>query len=249
MQRASVSLKSGAALEKYIGFQQEINSAAKNVKELELRMAIVAPMKTGKSTIINAIVGQDLLPSRNAAMTTLPTEIIFNAELSEPTLTLSDELLRIFQETYTALKRKLQAMTPEQVQEKTAPYPHLVELLQEIRDAIGYPTQHKISGHEAMRRSRTRLNDIIRLSSLIEPLKNPLERLTELPRIETPFRRSHLSIHRLFLIALNVAGWVLILGLALLLNPQRFSVEETYCLGQTYPLACGSYLTPRSRLS
>ena len=46
--------------EKYGEFQQEINNAVQNVKKLELRMAVVAPMKAGKSTIVNAIVGQDL---------------------------------------------------------------------------------------------------------------------------------------------------------------------------------------------
>ena len=38
-------------------------------------MTIIAPMKAGKSTIINSIIGQELLPSHSAAMTTLPTAI------------------------------------------------------------------------------------------------------------------------------------------------------------------------------
>lgn len=59
-------------------------------------MAIVAPMKAGKSTIINAIVGQEILPSRSTAMTTLPTKVVFNSKLTEPTLTLSDEILSVF---------------------------------------------------------------------------------------------------------------------------------------------------------
>ncbi len=82
MNRASITLDSENNEHKYRKFQQEIITAVTNVKELKLRMAIVAPMKAGKSTIINAIVGQEILPSRNAAMTTLPTEIIFSAEIS-----------------------------------------------------------------------------------------------------------------------------------------------------------------------
>src|SRR5919202_3997845 len=93
MNRASTDLSSDSSGEKYAKFQQEVTKAARNVEDLELRMAIVAPMKAGKSTIINAIIGQEILPSRNAAMTTLPTEIVLNAELTEPTLILTPEIL------------------------------------------------------------------------------------------------------------------------------------------------------------
>ncbi|CAF3878907.1 unnamed protein product [Rotaria sp. Silwood1] len=48
------------------------------VVNFELRMPIIAPMKAGKSTILNAVVGQNLLPTRNAAMTSIPTEIVLN---------------------------------------------------------------------------------------------------------------------------------------------------------------------------
>lgn len=77
MNRASTELTSDGSSQKYADFEQQVNQEIEKVKNLELRMAIVAPMKAGKSTITNAIIGQDILPSRNAAMTTLPTEIIF----------------------------------------------------------------------------------------------------------------------------------------------------------------------------
>ncbi|MGL5075395.1 MAG: hypothetical protein ACRDBG_06070, partial [Waterburya sp.] len=38
---------------KYDQFQAQIAAAGRNVADLQLRMAIVAPMKAGKSTIIN----------------------------------------------------------------------------------------------------------------------------------------------------------------------------------------------------
>lgn len=34
--------------------------------------AFVAPMKAGKSTLLNAMLGYDLLPARGPAMTVLP---------------------------------------------------------------------------------------------------------------------------------------------------------------------------------
>jgi predicted GTPase len=87
MDNAASALSTDSSSDKYKDFQQEVLSVSHNVEKLELMMAIVAPMKAGKSTIINAIAGQEILPSRNAAMTTLPTQIIFNSDLTQPTLT------------------------------------------------------------------------------------------------------------------------------------------------------------------
>jgi ribosome biogenesis GTPase A len=132
MGRASTALGSDSAGKKYGELQQEINNATSNVKDLALRMAIVAPMKAGKSTIINAIVGQDILPSRNAAMTTLPTEIVFDTELSEPILILSPQILAVFQETLLTLKRKIDTLE-DRGHSKIAQYPHLAQLLEKIQ--------------------------------------------------------------------------------------------------------------------
>ena len=129
MHRASTDIGSDSTDNKYEKFQQEVAQEVDKVKNLELRMAIVAPMKAGKSTIINAIIGQDILPSRNAAMTTLPTEIVFNTELTEPTLTLSAEILLVFQDTHLALQDKIQQLGNQGLEEKIAQYPHLPAFL------------------------------------------------------------------------------------------------------------------------
>ena len=68
---------------RYSEHAKSIENEITKVKNLELRMTIVATMKAGKSTIFNAIVGQDILPSRIQAMTTLPTEIVFSKEVTE----------------------------------------------------------------------------------------------------------------------------------------------------------------------
>jgi GTPase Era involved in 16S rRNA processing len=190
MGRAKDSLCSDGSGDKYGQFQEEIAQARLNVKELELRMAIVAPMKAGKSTIINAIVGQELLPSRNAAMTTLPTKIVFKAELSQPTLNLSPEILSVFQETLLALRTKIQELGEEQMQQKVAQYPHLMELIQEIKDSVGFPNHAKTFGREEIIKVLTGLNDIVRLCSVLIPFNDPLAKLTEVPTIETSFLRS-----------------------------------------------------------
>ncbi len=76
------------------------------------------------------------------------------------------------------------------MQTKTAQYPHLTQLLQEIQEPVGFPTRPKTTGREEIIKALTGLNDIIRLCSLLKPAKDPLDQLEDVPCIHTPFRRS-----------------------------------------------------------
>ena len=58
MDNAANALSADNSSDKYKDFQAEVLGVSRNVAKLELMMAIVAPMKAGKSTIINAIAGQ-----------------------------------------------------------------------------------------------------------------------------------------------------------------------------------------------
>lgn len=174
---------------KYVQFQHQVQSEANKVKNLELRMAIVAPMKAGKSTIVNAIAGQEILPSRNSAMTTLPTEIIFDAEATEPVLYLSPEILSVFQETLLALRSKIEKMGFEQAEEKLAQYPHLVKMPKQIYKSVGQTIPAKSEGREKIIHTLTSLNDVVRLCSILDPQSDPIQSLTDVPRIKTPFWR------------------------------------------------------------
>lgn len=57
------------------------------LKNNEMVIAVVGTMKAGKSTTINAIVGTEVLPSRNRPMTALPTLIRHKKGKIEPELT------------------------------------------------------------------------------------------------------------------------------------------------------------------
>lgn len=188
MYRASSVLGVDGGENKYTQYQQQISDEAKKVQNLELRMAIVAPMKAGKSTITNAIIGQEILPSRNSAMTTLPTEIIFDTELTEPVLYLSPEVLSVFQETLLSLRRKIEYLGMEQAQEKLAQYPHLAKMPKQIMKSVG-EIPAKSEGRENIILTLTSLNDIVRLCSILDPHADPIQYLTDAPRIETPFWR------------------------------------------------------------
>jgi predicted GTPase len=88
---------------------RDVNEKLERVKRKELTMTIVAPTSAGKSTIINAIAGQDLLPSRNDAMTVLPTEIVFSREVTRPKLILDKALMTLLREVWGQLYQKLQS--------------------------------------------------------------------------------------------------------------------------------------------
>lgn len=191
MNRASTALSSDSIDNKYADFEKQIRSETSKVDNLELRMAIVAPMKAGKSTIVNAVAGQDILPSRNSAMTTLPTEIIFDADLDKPFLTLSNSVLSVFKDTLDSLREKINEQGLEAVRERLAIYPHLQkmpELIQELKVGKSIPCESK--GHKDIALTLTSLNDIIRLCSILDPQSDPIQYLEDVPRIKTPFWRS-----------------------------------------------------------
>ncbi len=181
------SLVNNESNSKYTRFKEQCSAASKNVADLQLRMSIVAPMKAGKSTIINAIAGQELLPSCATAMTTLPTEIAFSTEIQEPILTIPQTVIQIFGEIYQDIKQQLNKFGIESLQDKLARYPHLTNILVEVRKAKNIHFENKIEGRIAINQTLNRLNHLIRLYSVIEPLKDPLSKFTEVPQIITPF--------------------------------------------------------------
>ena len=181
------SLVNNESNSKYSQFKQQFSAASKNVADLQLRMSIVAPMKAGKSTIINAIAGQELLPSCATAMTTLPTEIAFSTDIKEPILTIPSAVIEIFLEIYQDIKQQLNKFGLESLHDKLARYPHLTNILLEVRKAKNIPFENKIEGRTAINQTLNRLNHLIRLYSVIEPLKDPLSKFTEVPQIITPF--------------------------------------------------------------
>ncbi len=188
MSRASTALSSDSVDNKYADFEKQIRNETSKVENLELRMAIVAPMKAGKSTIVNAVAGQDILPSRNSAMTTLPTEIIFDAGLDEPVLTLSAEVLSVFQDTLVSLREKINEQGLETVKERLAPYPHLQKMPKLIQKlTVGELIPDKSEGSKNIAHTLTSLNDIVRLCSILDPQSDPIQSLEDVPRIKTPF--------------------------------------------------------------
>jgi GTPase SAR1 family protein len=184
---------------RYATHAKSIENEITKVKNLELRMAIAAPMKAGKSTIINAIVGQDVLPSRNTAMTTLPTEIIFSKDVTEPKLKLRyrlDSENNDFADVYADLrrswiniKRKIDEIGLDQARLEiaAADYSHLQNLLEYIAQGLEVSFTSEVSGTERIEKILTDLNDLMRLGNVLVSSDKPIMSLVSVPRIEVPF--------------------------------------------------------------
>ena len=175
------------AKSKYNRFQTQIAAASKNVSDLELRMAIVAPMKAGKSTIVNAIAGQELLPSCAVAMTTIPTEIVFDPNVKQPALYLTSDTINLFQNIVKDLKEQANGSGIESLQQRLNRYPHLLDLLSKIVTSNSFIFKRKTIGQRAIANTLNILNHTIRLCSVLNPTKDSLSQLKDVPRLQTPW--------------------------------------------------------------
>ena len=63
-------------------FNEKLGFLKSNTEKLSLILSVVGIMKAGKSTLINSIVGSEILPSRGTAMTVIPTYIKHNETIS-----------------------------------------------------------------------------------------------------------------------------------------------------------------------
>ncbi len=152
-------------------------------RSLELRMTIVAPMKAGKSTIINALIGQELLPSHSAAMTTLPTEIMFAPQSAEPVLRLGASFIADCAALAGRIRQEIEQRGLDWAHNQAKQYPHLKPLLNSLREE--FCLSGRIAGQGQVAEVLTKLNHIVRLAAVLTGQAAPV--FSELPQIETPF--------------------------------------------------------------
>jgi hypothetical protein len=146
---------------------------------MEYRLPLVAPMKAGKSTLLNAALGQDLLPARGPAMTVLPTRVALwgrNA-IPEPQLTLGASLVRLLDE----LAARLAA--PGR-QDAIARAVRRFELLEPIAGSVGKwgrDAREPVLGNAAVRQRLSEINDLLRLALTALPGDEVVHRVQRLP--------------------------------------------------------------------
>ncbi|HAI4197802.1 dynamin family protein [Escherichia coli] len=154
----------------------------------EMVLAVVGTMKAGKSTTINAIVGQEILPNRNRPMTSVPTLIRHVPGKTEPVLHL--EHIQPARNLLITLQEKLATPAGQQVAQTLQQTGDTRELLDILTDD-GW-LKNEYHGEEEIFTGLASLNDLVRLAAAMET-EFPFDEYAEvqkLPVIDVEF--SHL---------------------------------------------------------
>lgn len=170
---------------KLTDFQTALDSDAHKVRSLESVITVIGTMKAGKSTTINALIGENVLPHRVTAMTTLPTLIRHKPGQKEPHLTLKNP--HIYQQLINSVLDKINTSNLQESDRV-----RLQEAIKTVESAG--EIQPVYYGKEAIHKALFIINDTFRLAShekininLDEQLKNFTE-LSSLPTVEIEFR-------------------------------------------------------------
>lgn len=127
----------------------------------EMVLAVVGTMKAGKSTTINAIVGQEILPNRNRPMTSVPTLIRHVPGKTEPVLHL--EHIQPVRNLLSTLQQKLDTPAGQQVAQTLQQTGDTRELLDILADD-GW-LKNEYYGEEEIFTGLASLNDLVRLAA------------------------------------------------------------------------------------
>ena len=148
-----------------------INGEQAKLKSLDMVLAVVGTLKAGKSTTINAIVGEEILPKRNRAMTAIPTLIRHTLAQSDPILNFSH--INPFNSQLRILRAKLHNVESANYPKE----PELLRLLDKVRD--GYQVSATCTGSENVREYLYNLNNLVSLFAAFA-LDFPLEEYSDL---------------------------------------------------------------------
>lgn len=156
------------------------------VQALESTIAVIGTMKAGKSTTINALIGEDVLPHRLTAMTTLPTLIRHKPGQKEPVLTLHK--LDVFKRLFDEVKAKVDAFDGQETDQSK-----INEALTTVKTRSADIRQEYV-GKDEIHQALFLINDTFRLAghdSFAVELGEYLQQfseITSLPTVEVEFR-------------------------------------------------------------
>ncbi|MDI6622818.1 dynamin family protein [Acinetobacter junii] len=159
------------------------------IDKSEMVLAVVGTMKAGKSTTINAIVGSEILPNRNAPMTAIPTLIRHTPTQKIPRLLFSEKaglpLNKLISELKKAILNKKNAHVLDDLKSDKDLYV-TVEKIQQ-----GLKIQTEALGEKEIFSFLVYLNDLVRISPIFG-LTFPFDQyqdIDQLPVIEIEFSR------------------------------------------------------------
>lgn len=167
-----------------------LKNEQQKLDKLEMVLAVIGTMKAGKSTTINAIVGMEVLPNRETAMTTLPTLIRNKHGQAEPVLKIAKitPLLELSRKVAIKLQQ-LDEMAKSKIDLQGVEDGKT--LIAQLIEQGAYPFKTEYHGQTGIFEFLKHLNDIMRLAKDeiidIEPPYHEYENLDDLPVIEVEF--------------------------------------------------------------
>ncbi|BDQ36829.1 hypothetical protein SYK_11890 [Pseudodesulfovibrio nedwellii] len=171
--------KATFTLPKIIKYIEVLQGEQHKLKNLEITLAIVGTMKAGKSTTINAIVGSEILPSRNRPMTALPTLIKHKPGQTIPVLR--------FPNKKPAHDFCCSIAAKDNREELEIKDPDLAKTMDDICN--GWKIKEEYTGAEEIFQFLRQLNDLVRVSNItgIPFPYDEYNKIQELPEIEVQF--------------------------------------------------------------
>ncbi|MCX7097197.1 MAG: dynamin family protein [Methylococcales bacterium] len=185
-----------AQQEKTIGVEEvkkwmgHLENERQKLEKMEVVLAVIGTMKAGKSTTINAIVGMEILPNRETAMTTLPTLIRNVHGQQQPILKIRK--IAPLQKLSVEIANKLKTLSESEIKQIDL---HGIEdgksLIEGLRHNGVYHFKTEYEGQEGIFEFLKHLNDIMRLAKDkiidIAPPYGEYEQLDDLPVLEVEF--------------------------------------------------------------
>ena len=175
-------LKSG-----YTKYKDIIDNEIRKVTKAELSISIIAPMKAGKSTVINAISGMKLLPSHNKGMTSLPTEIELVVGVENPSLLVPNDAKKVLAKLTLNLKQQIICQGSKWVENELKEYSYLLGLANDVQAGKWDTLPTKVNGTDNISKFLTGINHIVRMCLVMEVEVDDILSLREYPRITAPF--------------------------------------------------------------
>ena len=158
------------------------------LEKLDLVLAVVGTMKAGKSTAINAIIGTEVLPTRNRPMTALPTLIRHTPGTTKPVLRFENR--QPINNHASRLRGKVKKSRHD-LRDEMDRDPHFHDLVDSIDKGEDFKGIYE--GASEIAEFLKDLNDLVRLSSRFD-LEFPFgdyDEVGEMPVIEVEF--AHLA--------------------------------------------------------
>lgn len=156
------------------------------LKNLDMVLAIVGTMKAGKSTTINAIVGTEILPNRNAPMTAIPTLIRHTKGQTQPKLVFENH--QPLNDLIDQLRPRISMSEYQEKIQNLVSDRDLFSLIEKIRN--NQAINHQAIGEDAIFDFLKSVNDLVRISPIlgVEFPFSDYGKIYELPVIEVEFK-------------------------------------------------------------